>query len=197
MRYACIAVLLISLGMMSCRSKPASPPVSAKDTAGFYPLHQYFEEQIRYVDLRDFSILSVRTADKQKDSGQITKEAFAALARPFLQKDITQPAVKAGYRETVFQDLSTGSITLHYQPQDNPAAEIQSIDILLDPDTRFVKRVLIRSGFTSGDTLVTEHSSWKTDKSFQITRSYLLKNAPVKETSITVSWKKKESGNDQ
>jgi hypothetical protein len=191
MNYAWVIVLLTGITISSCRSRPAAP-VAAADTAGFYPLHQYFEEQIRYVDLRDFSIVSITKNGKQSDSIQITKEQFAALAAQFLQKDITKPAVKAGYRETVFEDLSTGSITLHYQPQNNPDAEIQGIDILLDPASRAVKHVLIRSGFMAGDTSVTEHSSWKTDRSFQVTKSYLLKNLPVKETSLKVSWTEKE-----
>lgn len=158
---------------LACRSSSPSPAAgqstSATDTAKFYPLDQFFKKQIEYVDLHDFPVYRVTTRDGKKDSSRISIGEFKKYASGFLKYDLSGPAVKAQYRETVFQDLSTGSLTLNYAP--TGAATVQNIDVLLDEETHIVKRVFIRAQYITGDTTVTEQCSWKADKSMQINRS--------------------------
>ncbi|MCA6451333.1 MAG: hypothetical protein IM584_02490 [Chitinophagaceae bacterium] len=166
---SCLLFILIT----GCRSKkPASAKNAAQvsDTAKFYPLHQFFTEQIQYVDLRNFPIYQIREKDGKKDSLPISKEQFIGLAQVFLAHSLTDPKVKSLYKESVFQDLSTGSVTLNYSPAD-ANAEVQNIDILLEESTNLVKRVFIRCLHTKGDTTIAEQCNWKANKSFQINRT--------------------------
>lgn len=158
--------------LFACKSKPQPDTVAPAqtDTAKFYPLHRFFQEQIQYVDLRSFDIYKVTVKDGKKDSAAISKEAFIAWAAIFLKRDLSDPKEKIKYRETVFQDLGTGSITFNYAPA-YPNATVQNIDILLDEETHMVKRVFIRSVYTSGDSTITEQCNWKANKSFQVNRT--------------------------
>lgn len=164
--------LLLIVPLTACHSpgqKDAKTDILA-DTAKFYPLRIFFKEQIQYVDLRNFPIYRVTEKDGKKDSSAITKDQFVALAETFFDKDISEPRVKALYKESAFHDLSTGSITLNYKPSDNKAP-VQNVDILLDEQTNLVKRVFIRVLYLRGDTTFIEQYNWKANKSFQVNRS--------------------------
>ena len=178
--------------MASCNSNPskktAAPQLS--DTSKFYPLRNFFNEQIKYVDLRDFPIYHITIKDGKKDSAAISKETFIALAGIFLERDISEPAVKALYKEAVFNDLSTGSITLNYTPVTSNA-QVQNIDVLLDHETNIVKRIFIRTVYTKGDTTVAEQCNWKADKSFQVNRSLTTKNGYTSTELNYVNWNDK------
>lgn len=158
--------------VLACRNSsppPADQKTAAADTAKFYPLDQFFKQQIEYVDLHNFPVYRITTRNGKQDSAAISTEEFKKYASTFLKYDLSDPAVKAGYRETVFQDLSTGSLTLNYAPAG--VATVRNIDVLLDEESHIVKRVFIRAQYAAGDTTVTEQCSWKADKSMQINRS--------------------------
>jgi hypothetical protein len=185
-----VSVLSFAFFFSSCKNKPAIPKtkeeLQATDTAHFYPLDVYFKEQIQYVDLRAFPLYRITTKDGKRDSAAISKDEFIALANTFLKHDIAAPAVKALYRETSFEDLTTGSLTLNYKPSDKNTP-VQNIDVLMDQEGRMVKRVIIRAVYMKGDTTVTEMCSWKTNKSFQLNRSLETKTYNATELNF-INW---------
>ncbi len=182
------ALLILS----ACNTqKPKSQSVPIADTAKFYPLHGFFKEQIEYVDLRGFPIYRITIKDGKKDSTAITKDAFIAMAGIFYKRDISDPKIKALYKESVYHDLSTGSITLNYTPTDSKA-DVQNIDILLDDETNIVKRVFIRSVYTKGDTTVSEQCNWKANKSFQVNKTFTTKNGYTSTELNYVNWNDKQ-----
>lgn len=175
MKYRLILLPFFLLLLMACGSEKQKKAASEKnsalsDTAKFYPLADYFKDQIRDVDLGNFPLYRIQTINGKKDSAGISKETFARLAGLFLQRSLSEPGIKIRYQETVFEDLSTSSITLHYAPISDTET-IKQIDVLLDNQTRIVKRIFIRSTYSKGDTLINEQCNWKSDKSFQINRS--------------------------
>lgn len=184
--------LLLIVPLTACHSpgqKDAKTDILA-DTAKFYPLRIFFKEQIQYVDLRNFPIYRVTEKDGKKDSSAITKDQFVALAETFFDKDISEPRVKALYKESAFHDLSTGSITLNYKPSDNKAP-VQNVDILLDEQTNLVKRVFIRVLYLKGDTTFIEQYNWKANKSFQVNRSITTANGYTSTELNYINWNDK------
>lgn len=181
--------LLLLLGTACTSKKPAGKNQQAQlaDTAKFYPLRNFFKEQIQYVDLRNFPIYQLKTTDGVKDSSAITKDQFIQLAGIFLQHDISEPAVKVLYQESVFQDLGTASVTINYTTTRADAA-VKNIDILLDEGTNLVKRVFIRCQHTSGDTTIEEQCNWKANKSFQLNRTYRTPGGYQKEELNYINW---------
>lgn len=177
----------------ACTSeKPAGKNKQAQlaDTVKFYPLRNFFREQIQYVDLRDFPIYQLKTTDGVKDSASLSKDQFMQLAEVFLQHDISDPAVKVLYQESVFHDLGTASVTINYTTT-QPDAAVKNIDILLDESTNLVKRVFIRCRHTSGDTTIEEQCNWKANKSFQLNRTYRTPGGYQKEELNYINWNDK------
>ncbi len=190
MKQTLLALLSLFFLAQACQSNKIPPAAKTKDstdTGRFYPIGEFFQSQIEYVDLRNFTITQKNDIDGKKDSFNISKERFISLARVFAEKDISSPRIKKMYRETVFHDLSTESYTLNYSPL-QPGLGIQSIDVLLDDQHKQVKRILIRSIFTRGDTTITEQCSWKTNKSFLIARYGQTKKGHNRNSLIFVNW---------
>jgi hypothetical protein len=190
-QFLAVSVFLISF-ITGCQSRNAKngKSLSKTDTAKFFATTPFFKEQIQYVDLRNFPIYKITVIDGKKDSAVLTKEAFIKWAYLFLDKDISAPQTAAGYKESVFNDLSTGSITLNYSPIDGEAT-IQNIDVLLAQETSQVKRIMIRSVYNHADTLITESCSWKANKSFQVNRSFTTKSGYQKTELNYINWNDK------
>lgn len=165
--------LLACLYICSCRSDTGQTGNSAPslaDTAKFYPLGQFFRNQVEHVDLRAFPIYRITITDGKKDSAAVGREEFFRWSDIFIQRAFADPELKAAYKETVFEDLSTESYTLNYSPHDPSSVTVQNIDILLSQELKQVKRVFIKSLYKRGDTTIEEQANWKTDKSFQVNR---------------------------
>lgn len=184
---SCIPMLVLVFTGCNNLSTAPKKELPLADTAKFYPLRGFLQDQIRYVDLRNFPIYKITVKNGLKDSVPLTKEQFIAWAGLFLKRDLSEPAVKIQYQETVFQDQSTGSLTLNYTPVSNNAI-VKSLDILLDEETHIVKRVFIRTAYQSGDSSITEQYSWKANKSFQVSRTVNTKKGSTAIESNFINW---------
>lgn len=189
MKIITVCLLLILLCTIGCNSgnQPVKVKPAIADTAKFYPLADFFRKQIAYVDLRNFTLYKITVKDGKKDSSILSKDQFIALANLFLDRSISAPEIKALYQESVFQDLSTKSYILNYSPVGH-TAEVQNIDVLLDEDTKQVKRIFIKSAYTRGDTTINEQCNWKADKSFQVNRFLQTKKGYTSTELNYINW---------
>ncbi|MEO8171493.1 MAG: hypothetical protein ABI581_00365 [Sediminibacterium sp.] len=185
-------LFLCILIFSSCNNEP--PKIQAvikiEDTAKFYPIRDFLREQIQYVDLRNFPIYRVTVKDGKKDSVSVSKDQFIQLAGIFLNGEASFSKEKNFFKESVFNDQSTGSNTLNYQSNNNKTA-VQSIDVLLDEQTSIVKRIFIRSEYAKGDTTIKEQCNWKANKSFQVNRTFTTKGGYISEERNYVNWNDK------
>ena len=171
--------------------KPEKQTVTLlSDTSKFFPLPAFFKEQIQYVELRNFPLYKITVKDGIRDSSSLSFIQFKMLTSLFTSRDLSVPEIKILYKESVFQDLSTGSITFNYNPTDN-GAEVQNIDILINEATNQVKRVFIRAVYSKGDTTITEQCNWKANKSFQINRSLTTVKGFTSTELNTINWNEK------
>jgi len=183
---------LLSLFLFACGNstqKKINSTIPVADTAKFYPIDQFIQEQIRYVDLRNFIITN--TSDKDSNKVIISKEAFITEASIILNEAMAWSKLKHLYKETVFQDLSTASYTINYTAID-AATPIQRVDILLSEETNILKRLFIRKNEQIKDTIITHQYSWVADNSFQISNSAVAPNYN-KTTGNFVNWSKQEN----
>ncbi|MDB5211589.1 MAG: hypothetical protein JWQ30_2416 [Sediminibacterium sp.] len=192
MKIAPLFLFLFILIISSCNNEPpkTQPAVKVEDTAKFYPLKDFINEQVRYVDLRNFPIYKITVRDAKKDSVTISKDQFIALAGIFLNREASFTKEKASFKESVFNDQSTGSITFNYQST-NSKTEVQAIDVLLDEQTNIVKRIFIRSEYNRGDTTVREQCNWKANKSFQVNRTLTTKGGYASDERNYINWNDK------
>lgn len=176
--------------MFSCKNKPAtSSAKTTTDSSKFYPLADFIQEQMAYVDLRNFEIYQKHQTATKTDSSIISKEQFKQLAASFLPFDISTSDKKQSYTETLFHDLSTASYTLNYKSS-QATDLVKNMDILLDEQTKMVKRVFIVSELQKADSSIMEHHSWTANKQFQITRTLETASGRSNETT-TVYWIRK------
>lgn len=187
-----LSLLFIQL-ITSCNNpetKPQTTAIPPQDTASFYPLRSFLQEQIQYVDLRNFPLYRITIKDGKKDSASISKDQFIQMANSFLSWESSFTKEKNLFKESVFNDQSTGSNTLNYQSTDSKTA-VKNIDILLDEQTNIVKRVFIRSEYTKGDTAIKEQCNWKANKSFQVNRTFTTKSGYHSEERNFINWNEK------
>ena len=109
------------------------------------------------------------------------------MANQFLDKDITRKEIKHYYKEDVFRDLSTKSITLSYSTK-NKELEIQSIDVLLDEVTNKVKFIFIRTNQNEGDSSIIKQMSWNKGKNFLISTTTIKSDGTKSTSQEYVSW---------
>ena len=161
------------------------------DSTKFYPVGDFFRAQIRYVDLRNFSIYKISTKDGKKDSTVLTKDEFVNWVSQLLARSIFAPKYDSSqYKETVFHDLTTQSLTLNYAPL-NRDALVQNIDVLLNDETNIVKTIYIKSIYTNGDTTIVEQCNWKADKSMHQNRVLSTKAGYTSSEINYINWNDK------
>ena len=185
--------LFFALAVIACNnpkpSKNDSASITIADTAKFYNIARFIEDEIRYVDLRNFTIIEKKYNGLDSVNRIISKDEFLTAASMILAQAKWFMENKELFNETVFQDLGTESFTINYSSK---TAAIKSIDLLLNQQTNLPKRLFIRLSKQVGDTAVTEQFSWISNKQFMIGRSVRVDDQFNKNASSTISWKNQD-----
>lgn len=162
-----VSFLIIS---NSCKQRPQQH-ISKKvvsDTTAFYPIAYFFQEQIEETDLQNLPRKCTHTIDQQKKSITLSRDSFLLLTNHFMVPVKVFTSQKHYYKETILQDLSTQSYTLSYRTINPSCSALEYLDILLNDQTKIVKRVEMQLTIVTDSIYTTEHLSWRTDKGFII-----------------------------
>lgn len=191
-------VLLITLTLvLSCKGKYSTVEEKKNlqsDTAKFYPISQFIQDEMQYVDLRDFIITETKLnengdtvfAKKVNIAKPLTKDEFLSAAMEIKNKAVWFSNNKHLYKETVFQDLGTESYTINYQSE---KADIKSIDLLLNEQTNLPKRLFIREITKEQEKTITAQYSWIAGKQFTIATSIKDGQSLIWQSTNTIQWK--------
>jgi len=193
MKNAIPIFLLIALA--SCRNQDSNPNESDTLSRGesiknqpFYPMTQYIEDQIAYVDTTPLAIEKITFINNKKvDSVIIDRLAFRVLAAEFLKPDLNDKRIKPLYTESIYQDLTINSITFNYTTKDR-SQELQQADILLNPENNRVKSIIFRKNRMAGDTAISINGLWKHNMNFQLNYSIRQANGTSETKQIKVIW---------
>ena len=197
-RYSIIAFYFIFFSLLfACKSNPQEKKVnnsSFTDTAKFYPIEKFIQDEIQYVDLRDFIITETKLqengdtvlAKKVNSTSQLTKDEFITAATEIKNKAVWFSNNKHLYKETVFQDLGTESYTINYQSEN---ADITNIDLLLNEQTNLPKRLFIREITKEQENTITVQYSWTAGKQLTIAKSIHNGKTLIWQSSSTIQWK--------
>jgi len=183
--------ILFFIAIFSCHSKQnAGDEISYQnDTVTFYPLQNYFYEQLKAVDTA--SVFIYKTTIKNsgiKDSMALSKDAFKNIAADCMQYNISDSSIKKFYKESLFYDESTDSYTFNYSTK-NVHLPLQSASILLDKNTQQVKRIFLTIEKNYNDSSITEKISWKNNSNFSINRIISYTSGKENTEEIFVAWK--------
>ncbi len=183
-----IVSFLLCCFIVACNGKPIkTKTLPIIDTAGFYPIADFIFSQIRYVDLRDFTIQKKTGTAFFSDSSKISKDDFLELTKPILAKIQNWNQTKHLYKESIFQDLGIASYTINYTSI-SPTMPIQNIDILLSEQTNILKRLFIKEKINRNDTTIITQYNWVADRSFQINQSTKAGNSYNAESKLEIKW---------
>ena len=185
-----IISFLIPATVIIAGCKPAVKNTDAKnnaDSTRFYPIEYFWNSQLRAIDSSPFYIYKIIVSGKKKDSSEINNGECRQFATYFSQINTENEIFKKNYKESVFNDASTGSITFNYSSLYD-SLPLKSIDILIDQNTQDVKRVFLRKSFVKNDTLFTESAGWKTDANFYINTTKEIKDKPAVSQQLIVVW---------
>ena len=180
---------LFCCGIVACNNnKPADASTNKviADTAQFYPIAGFISDEMKYVDLRNFTITQKISKGTDSSSAEISKDEFLAAAALILQEAQWFMANKQLFTESLFKDLGTESYTINYS---STKAPIKSINLLLNQQTNLPKRLFIRSIQQSGDTAITKQYSWVANKQFVISSSKRTENGFNESSTTQISWK--------
>lgn len=181
-------VLLPLLLFVSCTNDTANKESASGKDEFFYPVNDFFKQQIESVGASD-NISYLRAENGvTTDSSVISKEQFNKLAYHFIEHDIADSALKIYYKQSVFMDETTASITFSYTSTDK-ALPIQSVDVLVDTLRQEVKRIFISSQLIKGQDTTLEKLGWKNGESFFISNIKNPQNGKNENSFILVKWK--------
>jgi hypothetical protein len=186
------SLFILSLLVFSCKPKSTKlVAASTTDTTSFFSIGNFFKNEVKDVELTPYLMYQITTkADGTKDSSTIDRTAFATLSKQFIACDISDGIQKQDYKEVVFEDNSTKSITINYSTT-NTNLPIQSIDVLCNEETNNVRRIFIRQTLDNKDSSTTVLYSWKANKSFTITKSVVKQNGAKYTVQQYVNWNDK------
>jgi hypothetical protein len=193
MRKLLYSSLILLVLVSACKSKKNNTTSDAdqantSDTTTFYDIKGFFESEINDVKTTPYFIYTKITKDdKKQDSMPVKPKDFIELAKPFIETDITQKEIKHFYKEDIFRDLSTKSITFSYSTK-NKELDIQNVDVLVNEETNKVNFVIMRTNKTVGDSTIISQMNWNKGKSFFINKTILKKEGNKSSTQQLVSW---------
>lgn len=191
MKFIFYGSLMLMLSI-SCTEKqkntaPRDKTDNAKEEA-LYPYPQYIQKQIQYVDSMPLGIeMVVYENGIKKDSDFIDRTKFRQLAAAFMEPDPNEKKWRKQYEETSFQDLSLNTITFSIASK-NSDLPLQKADILLNPDTRQVKFVVLKKQEKIKDHFETSNLIWVHNMNFQISTVIMDEQGKEKTKVVKVVW---------
>jgi len=184
-----VSMLIIANG---CKQKPQQTDnnILTSDTAAFYPIAPFFQEQIEETDLNNLPRHCSHTIDQQKRTVELSRDSFLLLCKNFQIPVNVFTTQKHFYKESILQDLSTNSYTLSYRSINPSCTAVEYLDILLNDQTKRVKRVEMQRTFEKDSITTTEHLSWRTDKGFIISSKQSNQQGAIHTEVWEVDWER-------
>ena len=184
------SLLFVLLIVSASCSSPSQKENSRNKKEALYPYPQYILSQIAYVDTVPLGIERiVQENGMTTDSSFIDRKTFKELANNFLLPDPNKDDLRRQYEEISFQDLTLNTITFSITTK-NPDLSLQQADILLNPDTKKVKYLVLKKQQSTADGFATSTLMWRNNMNFQIVTSITGKDGKERSKLIRVVWDK-------
>ena len=192
MKKVIIHLVVIGIVVLGCKGKSNQSAKDNKiDTSHFFQIDVIFQKDLKEIDATPYFIYKIKKIDGRKDSSAINTAILKQMAQQFFRPDISSNDLKPKYKESIFEDKTTGSITINYSTLDKEL-EVQTVDIIMKKDGETVKNIFIRKFFRYGtDSSAIEQLSWKPGERFQVVRSVQKKDKTETNYQTLVVWNEK------
>jgi hypothetical protein len=180
-------ILAFMLKLAACQSDSTNQQETKQDNKDFYPVRAYFTQELKELDSLPVAVFLYRESTLDRDTTIVDKSEFRRMVEKLSLPDITIDPLKKKYRETVYMDNTLNLITLSYST-DDPALEIQKIDVYVSPETDRVKNIYMEKRSASGDSTILQKMVWTSGKQFQVTRIITAQGQEEKIMQEKYSW---------
>jgi hypothetical protein len=172
------AIMLAAFVWLGACQQPAADQQKEKEekASPFYPFPQYLQDELNYIDTMPLAITYRRTKDGiLADSFFLDKPRFRQLIEPLIGDDPNKKEFQNQYRESSFQDLTLNTLTFSITATD-AALRLQQADILLQPDTKKVKKLILKRQWAAADSTVNQTILWTHAMRCQISEAVSFSN---------------------
>ena len=187
----CFFLILIGCKNARRETAPSNPTdtVQKKEKA-YFPVLDYIQSEIRYVDSLPVGILKYTTRNGVTDSTYIKPEEFHQLAGEFLSPALAKQTFEKEYNETSFFDNTTQYSSFLYSTN-NKELPVQRVDVVVKQEDvvyNKVKSIYMEKFYNNADSSATQKMYWKAGQNFQINTEIKTSNTETITRQIKVVW---------
>lgn len=185
-------VLFLIIG---CKNGDPQPtPLKNVDTINkvksYFPVLDFIQSEIRYVDSLPVGIMRYRTQNGVTDSGYIKHEEFHALAQEFLPAELNRKTFENEFTENSFFDNTTQFSSFLYSTN-NSNLSVHRVDVVVKPQDvvyNNVKSIYMEKLFERADTSIKQKLYWKAGQNFSITTEVRTTKLELPSSYVKVVW---------
>jgi hypothetical protein len=183
------------LGACGNHKRPAdltrqdSPLQADSNKNAFFPVAEYLESEILYVDSVPLALRKYNIGNGRTDSALIQVPEFNKLALQFLPPDLHNGNFEKSFTESSFMDKTTQSVTFSYSTALNDLA-LRRVDVQTSVSygSQKVKSIYLETSRHSGDSLILQKMYWRAGRSFQVMTITSMKGKAPMEQQLKVVW---------
>lgn len=187
MKTRCLIYFLLCLYLASCGDTASGPDKKVQKDKSFYPVASIVQKELAQIDSLPIAVFVYTTTNDRNDTGIVDKKEFRSIALSFAEPDITREPLKGHYVESVFMDQTIHLVTLSYT-SNNPADEIQKLEVYVNPDNDQVKSFYIEKIKSGGDSTLHQKLIWTVGKQLQVTSKLSREGLPAVTSQKKYSW---------
>ena len=187
---ACAFLLFIACNSGESKPGPAQAVDSTEKAKAYFPVLDYLQSEIRYVDSLPVGIMKYTIQNNITDSTYIKPEEFHQLAQEFLSPLLNKPTFEKEFKETSFFDNTTQYSTIFYSTT-NTNLPLQRVDVVVKPQNEIynkVKSVYMEKHYEKADSSIIQKLYWKAGQNFQISAQIRTTKPEVVTRQVKVVW---------
>lgn len=150
----------------ACNS-PGTAEINEDVTKTFFPIEGTIKSELQAIDSLPIAIIRYTQNGEKRDTTIFPKQDMKILVNELTQPDISSPALKKYYKETVFMDNTTNTVTMSYTTE-RVEQVIRKIEVTINPENQRVKTIYVEKLEKLGDSKVGKKMIWACGKSLQI-----------------------------
>ena len=201
MKYFVLLYLAGAIFLTACGNHQQPADTSKQDSLSqadsarnaYFPVGEYLETEILYVDSVPLALRKYRPFNGKTDSAFIQVPEFNQLALQFLPTELHDGSFEKNFTESSFSDQSTQSIMFTYSTKVSDQS-LRRVDVqtVTGHGSQKVKSSYLEKRRVSGDSLILEKMYWRTGRNFQIVTMTTVKGKPPVEQQLKVVWDDEE-----
>jgi len=133
----------------------------------FFPIAGTIQSELREIDSLPIAIIRYTRMGDHSDTTVFDKNSMKILVDELIKPDISQPDLKKYYKETVFMDDATNTVTMSYTTEaDEP--EVRKIEVTINPENQKVRTIYVEKFKDLADSSIQQKMIWTCGRNLQV-----------------------------